>query len=750
LSRASIKETPANEPLFERIAKLCAEALHSIRDLGLLTPDFLSILPNPEDQIPARYRPIRDAIIEEMRSRPLTPTHERNHAAAARLIQAKASLKNLLSEEDIEYLVDYDDEAPLWAMGVTQRNSRIDNFLNGLELREWGASEFISTLSNKASVGGRYIAPHYVTGPDEHFMTWLSKKPPEWLQQLYALLDEEADASTLTHRLKNTKIVRLRDGSFSVAGQCFFASEGADARILTVDELVYTSGRTKPQQDKARDFLSDLGVRELGEAEEVELILTSRYTREAEIPDENTYLRDLKRFIALTESQPEKARLFGPYYVFQGDDESWHTPSGVYLDDPYMPTDLSAYFKKLEGDAEFVALHARYKGFGIPLKSLRLFAEASGVSVGLGVKVGACRDNPQWAYLKSVGGERYTSARDTDYYIPHLPTLLKTPTLELSRLIWRTLTSFGQDAQYLTATFRRSYAGGTHVAESRLVHDLRAASWVPQTDGTFVRPADASREALPNGFSFDPGPPWVKALQFGATAVRQSAQAHQKDAAAKSLGFADAAAAERAKRFNDLPLSDQEQILNELESRGKTAVPDRELANPERRAQHVRDQASKAPDRESETRERSVSLGRDEVKVQADTYLRERYRNSDGDVTCQVCKRALPFKLEDGSDYFETVLFLPKLKKHHPQNYLALCPNHSAMFRFVNGSKETLQAEFQCISGNELPVLLAEREFTIYFSKTHIIDLKAVLEAESDLATPAREPSLDGHLTGTD
>jgi hypothetical protein len=72
------------------------------------------------------------------------------------------------------------------------------------------------------------------------------------------------------------------------------------------------------------------------------------------------------------------------------------------------------------------------------------------------------------------------------------------------------------------------------------------------------------------------------------------------------------------------------------------------------------------------------------------------------------------------------------------------------MFRFVNGSKETLQAEFQCISGNELPVLLAEREFTIYFSKTHIIDLKAVLEAESDLATPAREPSLDGHLTGTD
>ena len=95
LSRASIKETPANEPLFEQLAELCGRSLHQIKDLGLLTPDFLAILPNPQDQIPARYQHIRSAIIEEMKSSPLTPTHDRNHAAANRLIQAKASLKTL-------------------------------------------------------------------------------------------------------------------------------------------------------------------------------------------------------------------------------------------------------------------------------------------------------------------------------------------------------------------------------------------------------------------------------------------------------------------------------------------------------------------------------------------------------------------------------------------------------------------------------------------------------------------------------
>lgn len=141
----------------------------------------------------------------------------------------------------------------------------------------------------------------------------------------------------------------------------------------------------------------------------------------------------------------------------------------------------------------------------------------------------------------------------------------------------------------------------------------------------------------------------------------------------------------------------------------------------------------KAPDKESEIRERSVSLGREEVKEQADAYLREHYRNSDGEMTCQICKGPLPFKLDDGREYFEVVEFLPELRKRHPQNYLALCPNHSAMFRFVNGSKETMSESFQTLKGNELSVVLAEKEMTIYFSKIHTIDLKAVLDAERSL-----------------
>ncbi len=137
-----------------------------------------------------------------------------------------------------------------------------------------------------------------------------------------------------------------------------------------------------------------------------------------------------------------------------------------------------------------------------------------------------------------------------------------------------------------------------------------------------------------------------------------------------------------------------------------------------------------APERRTEERARSVSAGRDEVKEEAAQYLRQQYTNADGEMVCQICKLRLPFRLEDGRDYFETVEFLPSLTRRHDQNYLALCPNHSEMFRYVNGSTQTLLGVFSELVTNELDVLLAQTDMTIYFTKLHIADLQAVIRVE--------------------
>ena len=98
ISRASIKDTPANEPLFQQLAALTKRSLFTIRDLGLLNAEFLAVLPNPNDDLPKRYECIRDAIVTAMNEQSLTPTTTNTHVPAKRLLQAKASLKALLGQ----------------------------------------------------------------------------------------------------------------------------------------------------------------------------------------------------------------------------------------------------------------------------------------------------------------------------------------------------------------------------------------------------------------------------------------------------------------------------------------------------------------------------------------------------------------------------------------------------------------------------------------------------------------------------
>src|SRR5205085_2764006 len=68
---------------------------------------------------------------------------------------------------------------------------------------------------------------------------------------------------------------------------------GFDAIALRVDAGVYTTGKSKAQKENARAFLEEIGDRKVGETELVEAILKRRYTREAEIPNEKTYKKDL-------------------------------------------------------------------------------------------------------------------------------------------------------------------------------------------------------------------------------------------------------------------------------------------------------------------------------------------------------------------------------------------------------------------------------------------------------------------------
>jgi hypothetical protein len=281
---------------------------------------------------------------------------------------------------------------------------------------------------------------------------------------------------------------------------------------------------------------------------------------------------------------------------------------------------------------------------------------------------------------------------------------------------------------------------------------LRESAWVPQGQALFVRPSEASRDLLPEGFPFDPGWTWLKAIQFGASVLKKSEEQRKKDDVAKELGFADTGTLERAQRFAALPPEQQERILAEQDRNDTTELPEHEPTNPERRAERVGTKAATAPDRRTEERTRSVSIGLDQIKQEAGQYLRQQYTNTDGEMICQICKKPMPFKLDDGRYYFEAVEFLPDLTKHHYQNYLALCPNHAAMYQHANSSTDSMESDFVDLGTNELSVVLAQTDLMVYFTKTHTIDLKEVIRvdrADSGQSDTERHRSTDSTALNT-
>ncbi|WP_029972134.1 sacsin N-terminal ATP-binding-like domain-containing protein [Paraburkholderia graminis] len=759
LSRASIKNSPANEPLFKQLAVLAASSLHEIKALGLLSGEFLAVLPNNEDAVEARYQVIQEAIILEMQEEPLTPAHSGGHSPAKALMQARAPLKKLLTDADLQFLLETEDHLT-WAIGATQRNSDQDRFLTSLDIPEWDAGCLIAELRRRASAKQSpaahfdHLSRTWVNSKlDPEMMEWLTGKTDEWHQlfyaTLYGFLAEDEDFS----ELDDTKIVRLNDGSYSRADKAYFPSDlsGPSDPFPRVSASILTSGSRKGQKADARKLLEALGVRDVGEAEQISLILSQRYAKESDFQKDDVYLADINLFIGFLERNPAERGLFKNSYVLRAksDDELRCVPPSVYIDRPFKDTGLRAFHEAIPASTrKKYALSDWYLGSGVELSKLATFAEALGSSTTFTeLFVGTpCTKNPNWQYLSCVAGERNSSPINRDYSTTQVAyDLLKSKNEEFSRLVWKTMSS--QGSAYLYARFQRNTTNGYREAPSMLTHLLSQAAWVPQKDGTFVTPRRAKRDQLLKGFAIDASYKWLELVHFGEEEKKSSAEHADRAKKRADLGFESDEALERAQAFAQLPQGEQERILAEHRAQTHESheeFPVRPIRNKPLRNQRVRDEAEKTPDKESQTRQRSVAVGYDAIKSAAKLYLREQYTNSNDVMFCQVCQTALPFRLPSGGYYFEAVEAVDGLSKRFREMFLSLCPNHAAMFLYANENRDEMQELVEGAVGLEIEVTLGGQPSTVLFTETHLADIKACLALpDSDEREVARHRLTD-------
>lgn len=735
LSRASIKNTPANDPLYAQLAILSVAAMHGIRDLGLLSSDFLAVLPNPLDSLGKRYEQIRSAIISAFREEPLMPTHAKGHAPSKYLYQAKASLKELLKPDDLEYVIDYEDEPPQWAANRALQGTNIERFMNGLEIEDWDISDFAAFVVIKGGNSWRR--------PDPAFLEWLAQKPVVWFQQFYALLAREPEAEGYFSQLKDAHIVRLSDAKLGTGSKSFFPDEHRRYTNIVpcVEPETYLSGKSKAQQSQARQFLEKVGVTEIGERELVLAILDHEYVSDDRPFNKRDYVAHIRRLIKLLDSDPSAAEMMGKYRIFFGQDGKWHPANEIYIDLPYKETGLNEFFQIVGSPDECTGLADLYDNLPIdPPKIVSLALSLGAISL-IEVSQTRCQNNPRWNHLRLAPGQRWTSPINEDYFIERFDDLVAAKSVRIARLIWNSLNDYEPHPSWLQARYQKNYSGGPHYADSQAVFQLRTSAWVPQDGGQFVKPAHARAELLPKGFVFDPGSAWIRKVEFGKAIELQTAQAQAEAAAASAkknrrltaaaeLGFQSPDDLAWLEKLSEIPVEEREQLLAEWnQRRAGVELPDHEPRNPDRRSEKVGAIAAGAPERLTDKRLRTVSVGREDVKGEAKQYLYQQY-TKDGEMICQVCKRPMPFRLTDGTPYFESVEFLRELTKRHHQNYLALCPNHAAMFQYANGTDGMMLDLFLEVEGNELDVILAQTDNTIYFTKTHIADLKAVIETD--------------------
>jgi len=738
LSRASIKNSSENLPLFDQLAVVTAKALHKVKEIGLLTGEFLAVLPNNDDPLPERYQVIRKAVLEEMRKTPLVPTYGGGFAPAMRLCQARASLKALLHAEDLAFVTERRDE-PDWAIGATQRNSNQDRLLASLGIPSVDTEDLKKFFESKAR-RSNYSWDEFELSPS--VLSWLATKSFEWLQSLYELLHKHCEALGDYGSLRDVYFVKLTSGNWGTGSIAYFQTGPVSETdpYYRVDDRILTTGILKAKQQDARLFLERIGVREPNEVDEMIQLLRSRYQESTSPPSDKAYLEDLERMIALLEKNPFLKGIFAKARIFKIASLSaqWATASQVYLDSPFMRTELKIFYElTVDQKQKRWPLDSWYLSSGIPAENISRFAAQVGCQKEFDelYTIASCRNNPNWMYLSQAAGARRSgNSINHDFALTaEALLLLNSKKTEAALLVWQALRrSDTASPSILKARYQLTEKGGSRYADSQLVCVLKDLAWIPQTDGSFVKPRAATAARLPKGFAVDTGFKWLEALGFGTDDKRRTADNTIRATHRDELGFKSEEELHRALAFTKLPIEEQHRILD-LASKGSpepVELPERSVRNPELRQRRVGEEARETPDKTSVQRQRSVQLGAAEAKSAAKAYLADQYINSNGQMICQACMGELPFKLPTGEYYFEAVELVVDSPKRYRETYLALCPNHAAAYQYANAQRNSMGELVATAASNEIEVALGGYVTTLYFTEMHLADAKACLNWE--------------------
>jgi hypothetical protein len=509
--------------------------------------------------------------------------------------------------------------------------------------------------------------------------------------------------------------------------------------ILTVKQSVYYKDKAKKNIDEnAVSFLKSIGVREFDERASIQIKLNQYDSKKNERT--NSYLMDIESFVSYWKRTSD-IDVFENHVFLKGKSKEgtikWLLAHEIFLDAPYTDTGLKSFFN--DSSIGLKKYKCELLNEYQHIKNFTDFAVALGVMTHIEIRTGEATKLQKDVFKKS--GRITSTTVDEDYYLngiswynDHSKYYIGTFSLDsknfsISNLIWKTACKAKKKqltAHYLPNQSSHKYEKN---ALSSFIKKLKESAWVPDIYGNFFKPCDITRDTLHTDFIYDNENGWLTAVEFGKGQIIRNALELDKEKIAKSEGFSSCE--DKAKWAEIAKLGiDPEKILQKQQ---KIKLPEDSVHNIERRTKGILERSENAPSKESIKRERSIQIGIQSYKAEAKAYLRAKYTNAQGELGCQCCHQEMPFKI-NGEYYFEAVQCIKELKKHHPQNNLAFCPNCAAMYQYACEIDQSdiirliIDKEFDGDKNSfEIVIKLAGEHHTIRFVPTHFTDLQVLL-----------------------
>lgn len=457
----------------------------------------------------------------------------------------------------------------------------------------------------------------------------------------------------------------------------------------------------------------------------------------------------MQQFVDMWRESPASITIFDGLAFLYGTTKNGENgifkATDLYLDDPYCSTGLATLFDS----SPLLVTHPknRLSDEYRTIKHFVEFAKAVGVMWQLEICEHHATEMQKDCFAKV--GKKTNTTIDQDFFINGLHWSKKGVSSYIGKLnlsvfcmignhalslaIWNRMCA--ADPDFLIARYVPNDAN-RHRQKSKpsfLVDYLKQYSWIPDKAGNFHRPADIDRESLHPEFLFDDRNGWLTAIGFGKNINKRSEEYWTRNEAAKKMGFGSVEQAEELAKLVSETRITPEELRSWVSQRQRTSQPEESVQNPERRRKGVLERRSNAPTRESVTRERSIQPGARSETLEAKAYLRAKYKNTEGQLTCQCCHAEMPFKVRDDY-YFEAVQCVHGLNHRYFENRLALCPTCAAMYQHA---RETDDAEIRqsiiehdasdAASSVEITIRLAGHQLQLRFVGTHWFDLKTVL-----------------------